>query len=574
VLLPSYTEWVIRPSDLGLRRALTEGLGLYPLTAAVLVARGALSPDHARAILASENCPGSDPFLLADMESAVERLHRAVRSRERILLYGDYDVDGTSATALYLEFLKSLGNEAGFFIPQRLKDGYGLNPDAVRRIADSGVTLLITADCGTTSNEEISLARSLGMDVVVTDHHLPGERLPPALALLNPCRQDSGYPFQGLCSAGVAYKVAIAYAMKYGEGGFDATTSLDLVALATVADLAPLQGENRGMVQQGLVGIEHGGRLGIVELKRVAGIEGPCGVGAIGFKLAPRINAAGRLGDAADAVRLLVTKDGQRARTLAESLDRMNSERQQVEERVMADALEQCEAIRNNGAIVLASRGWHPGVVGIVAGRLVERYHRPVVLIAVNDEGIGRGSARSIPGVNIRDAIAECENQLVGFGGHAAAAGLTIRESAIAAFRERLAAALAAPLSLAGGRRLICDAELEPIGLLPSAIRELDRLGPFGMGNPEPTVVFRRLRITSARVVGNQHLKLQVRGTHGPVLTAFGFGMGAVMSSQVSEHTPVDLACALEINTWNGTEAVQLRVKDLRPSAAPASAIC
>ena len=433
---------------------------------------------------------------------------------------------------------------------------------------------MITVDCGTTAVSELALAQALGLDVIVTDHHLPGWTLPPAVAVLNPCRIDSGYPFTGLCSAGLAYKVTTAYACKYGTPSASLDALLDLVTLATIADMVPLHGENRWMIQQGLVSISAGRRAGVRALKAVAELDGLCGVGTVSFRLAPRINAAGRMGDAADAVRLLLTEDDAEALALAQALDQLNRERQEVEEQVMSEAVAAVEAAGDgsHGPIVLASRAWHAGVVGIVAGRLVERYHRPAVLIAVNEAGKGRGSARTIPGVNIYEGIAQCGDQLESFGGHAAAAGVTIREEAVPRFRERLAEALAAPLERAAGRRLVCDAEVEPVGLLPAAVRELDRLGPFGMGNPEPTLVFRDLRISSVRIVGNNHLKLLVRGSRGPTLTAFGYRMGALPEFSPSE--PVDVACSLEVNTWNGTEGVQLRLKDLRSSASNTVVTC
>jgi len=502
------------------------------------------------------------------MEQAVDRLHRALRSNERVLVYGDYDVDGVSATSLYLGFLKGLGHTAGFCIPHRLKEGYGLNAHAVRRIAASGVSLLITADCGTTSHEEIALARSLGLDCIVTDHHLPGETLPPALAVLNPCRADSSYSFPGLCSGGLAYKVATAYVAKYESWKSDPNAHLDLVALSTIADVAPLQAENRWMVREGLRAITRGDRLGVRALKAVSGINGTCGVGTVGFTLAPRLNAAGRLGDAADAVRLMLTEDDREATELAGALDRLNRARQQIEEAITAEALQFAEE-STQGPIVLASRSWHPGVVGIVAGRLVERYHRTAVLIAMNEHGVGKGSARGIAGVNMVDAFTQCRDHLVGFGGHAVAAGLTIREERVAGFRDRLAEVLEGPLSSPTARpRLICDAEVEPLGFSLDVVHELARLGPFGAGNPEPTLVLRKLRIVSARVVGTNHLKLAVARNGGALLDAIGFRMGPLDSYGLSPSDHVDLACVLEINAWNGTERVQLRLKDLRSSAS------
>ena len=383
---------------------------------------------------------------------------------------------------------------------------------------------------------------------------------------MNPCKPDSGYPFTGLCSGGLAYKVASAYRAKYGSAESDPDRALDLVALATIADVAPLQDENRALVRQGLALLSRGARPGIRALKAAAGIEGECGVGTVGFTLAPRLNAAGRLGEAADAVRLLVTEDDREAAELAGLLNRLNQERQRVEEGIVAEAIRAAEAAPS-GPLVLASRGWHQGVVGIVASRLVERFHRPAILIALNDNGIGKGSARTVAGVNIHEAIAQCRDLLEAFGGHAAAAGLTIREDRVPAFRAQLAEVMKGPLGRPASRpRLLCDAEVEPRGFSPAAVLELGRLGPFGSGNPEPTLVLRNLRVASARIVGVNHLKLAVTDRSGLRLDAIGFKMGTLESRGLSPSEPIDVACALDINAWNGTERVQLRLKDVRAS--------
>ncbi len=565
----AFSEWNVRPTNENARRALTESLRVHPITAAVLVARGALSGNQARALLFEDTSARPDPYLLMGMEAAVDRIHRAVRQRERVLIYADYDVDGTSAAAIYMRFLRALGMTPGLYIPDRINEGFGLHAEALREIAGDGVSLVLTVDCGTTSFSEIAFAHALGLDVIVTDHHLPEATLPPAHVVINPCCSEDVNSFEGLCSAGLAFTVVRAYAMKYGPGVASLEDDLDLVALATIADLAPLHVENRRMVRQGLHVISEGRRLGLRSLKIVAGVGATCGVGTIGFTLAPRINAAGRLGNAAHAVRLMLSENVDEARALAQLLDQLNRERQQIEEKTVAEAIEAlitAEGTTSDATtpIVLASRSWHPGVVGIVASRLVERYHRPTVIIAVNVYGTGRGSARSVAGINICEAIAQCRQGLEGFGGHAAAAGLTIREEAISRFRARLSEVLAEPLRRVAPRQLFCDAEVHASGLTPATVRELDRLGPYGVGNPEPLVMLRRLKVTSVRVMGNKHLKLTLRGSQGPALTALGYGMGTHGEFDGIDH--VDLAGSLEINAWNGTEAVQLRIKDVRPS--------
>ena len=392
-------QWILCHVDPREQVALASLLAISPLTASVLLARGINTKVQADHWLSPHEGATHDPFLIPDIEQAVDRLHRAVQIGERICFYGDYDVDGMSATSLYLVFFSGLGANVCWYIPHRLQEGYGLNESAITRLHDDGVTLLVTSDCGTTAHREVEAACRLGLDVIITDHHQGEDLLPPAFAIMNPYRRDSRYPFPGLCSAGLAYKVVQAYQAKYGSGPVPLESLLDLVALATVADVVPLQDENRYFVRQGLDLISRGVRPGIKALKSAADVERTCTAGTIGFRLAPRINAAGRLAHADLGVRLLTTESEADAHQIAAQLEQLNRERQAVEEQTMVEALAAVNSDAPPAALVVASQNWHLGVVGIVAARLVERYHRPAVVIAINEQGIGKGSARSVPGV-------------------------------------------------------------------------------------------------------------------------------------------------------------------------------
>lgn len=527
--------------------------------------RGIRTPEAARSFLDPSASDLLDPFQLNEMDRAVSRIGEAIRRSERIVIYGDYDVDGVTATTLYLDFFRSQGVEAGFYIPHRLKEGYGINESAIRTIHQQGTALLITADCGTTSVDEIRLARSLGMDVIVTDHHEASAELPPATALLNPKRADAGYPEKGLCTAGLTFKVIQAMT------GSTPTEGLDLVALGTIADVSPLMGENRFLVREGLKQLTEGRRLGIRALKEVAGLKGPVvGTGTVGFALAPRINAAGRLTDAQEAIRLLTTQSWEEARTLARSLDRQNRERQQVEEGILGEACRRVESemdLDQRGGIVLASRHWHLGVVGIVAARLAERYYRPTILLAIDSNGLAKGSARSIPDFHLYDGLQRCGDLLIRFGGHRSAAGLTLREEQIPALRERFSTLVFEMLGDESLRpRRVMDAVVEWEELNLPLVDELSRLAPFGPANPEPTLLLQGVIPVEPRVVGNNHLKFSVRQRgkgHGPSMEVIGFQMGERMAD-LREGTEVDLVFTPERNTWRGLEQIQLRLKDVR----------
>lgn len=558
--------WVFRDIDPTRRSALAQALSISSATASLLLARGVTTPDEAAAWMT----PGTlnDPFLIPDMDAAVDRLHRATVEGESICFYGDYDVDGMSATGIYLSFFQGLGANARIYVPHRMREGYGLNEGAVQKLADEGVRLLVTSDCGTTSHREIALANRLGLDVIVTDHHQTDEEVPHAVAVMNPHRHDARYPFLGLCSGGLAYKVACAYEAKYGGGTVPTETLVDLVALSTVADVAPLQDENRVFVREGLAQISRGARCGIRALKQVAGVTKACTAETIAFKLAPRLNAAGRLDDAAKGVRLLTTDSEAEAKQLAEELEQLNRARQRLEAGIMREAVEAVEGREVPGAVVLASRQWHVGVVGIVAARLVERFHRPAVVIAIDQHGVGKGSARTVPGFDLYEGLASCRDVLMAFGGHPSAAGVTVHEDRVEEFAERFAAVAGLWAQRSSNvPTLHLDSEVRLDEVTHRLIKEIGTLHPFGAGNPEPMFAGRRLEIMNARVVGEKHLKVTLRQGRSLAYDGIGFGMKSLEAQGLSLRMPVDVAFTPELNHWNGYDRIQLRIRDIRPAA-------
>jgi len=557
--------WVFRDIDPSQRATLVSALSIAPATASLLLARGVTTPDQATAWL-SHRLP-HDPFLIPDMEPAVERLHRAVTTNEPVCFYGDYDVDGITATSVYLSFFGGLGANVRAYVPHRLREGYGLNAGAVQRLHDEGISLLVTSDCGATAHREVALAGQLGMDVIVTDHHQTDEVMPPAVAVLNPHRADARYPFRGLCSAALAYKVAQAYQLRYGQAGVPLESLLDLVALATVADVVPLQDENRGFVREGLAQLSRGARGGVRALKQVAGVTRECTAETIAFKLAPRINAAGRLDDAMLGVRLLTTESPSEAQRLADQLERLNRKRQQIETEIMAEALSVLKGQELMPAIVLASRQWHLGVVGIVASRLVERFQRPAIVIAVNEHGIGKGSARTMGQFDLYKGLTACRDVVEAFGGHPSAAGVTVRESRLDEFRARFCDVVAGWTSDATTvPTLDVDAELRLDEVNLRLMQEIGAFHPFGCGNPEPTFAVTRLEVMDARTVAEKHLKMTVRQGGSLPFDSIGFGMKSLVERGIPTRVPVDLAFTPELNRWNGYDRIQLRIRDVRPS--------
>ena len=509
-----------------------------------------------------------DPFLFEDMEKAVERLVEALQQGENILVYGDYDVDGVSSAALvYLVLSRMVGSRVSYYIPDRMTEGYGLSSKSIRDAAENGISLIVTVDCGVTAVEEIRLAKELGMDTIVCDHHQPAEELPPAVAILDPKIPGSKYPFAELAGVGVAFKLLQGLYRKLELPAAELDDYLDLVAIGSCADIVPLVDENRILVRHGLDKINYNARFGVKALLESSGLTNKeVTAGLIVFVMAPRINAVGRLGDARRAVQLFTAPTLQQARMLARELEKENKLRRDIDEITFKEAQEILETHLNpheDKAFVLYKRDWHPGVIGIVASRIVEKYYRPTIMITVVD-GVGKGSARSVSNFNIYQAIKECSHLLSGFGGHKYAAGLTIDEGKIPEFVEAFKQAAAKQLRLEDLTPCIhIDGEIGLNEFTPRFIRLLKLLGPFGPMNLRPIFMSRNLKVVGVpSVVGQNHLKLKVE-QDGSVLDVIGFNM-ATHLGDIEKTGTVDCVYVVEENHWNGKNSIQLRLKDIR----------
>jgi len=563
-------RWQILPNDPA-AEGLVGALGCHPLVAQILWKRGLRDPADAASFLDARLKDLPDPSSLADVDAAVRRIARALAEDEPITVFGDYDVDGVSSTALLVSFLRACGaKRVDFHIPHRLRDGYGLGAGAVEELAARGTRLLVTLDCGVTAVSEIDAAAARGMEVIVVDHHQTPPDLPRAAAILNPWQPGCRYPTKELAAVGVTFLLCAALRRFLRERGWfeqrrepDLREYLDLVALGTIADVVPLLGANRLLVRAGLRRLSSAERPGIRALKRAAGMEAGAEVGAgqVAFRLAPRINAAGRLDDARRAVELLLTEDGGRAESLARQLDAANAERQSIERSLLEEAVAQAEGQRSK-ALVVAGEGWHPGVIGIVASRLVERFRRPAVVIGFDPEtGVGRGSGRSIGGFDLHAALARCADLLEGYGGHKQAAGLTIAREAVPAFVQSFARVAEEDFDEAAAEPVcVVEGVVRPSELDETLCEAIEGLGPFGAGNPEPVLGLLGTAVRGRAVgAGGDHLKLQL--DEAPLVDAIGFGMGEKLA-QLGRH--VDLAFTLAMDEFRGVRRPQLRLRAIR----------
>ena len=552
--------WTISPCPHRQADSLAQALDLSEITSSVLVRRGYGDPEQARSFLAGEQ-PLHDPFLFGDMTVAVERIRAAVAAGKRICVHGDYDADGICATVLAVLVLRELGADVEWHLPSRFDEGYGVSGGTLERLAGEGCGLVLTVDCGITAVDEVRRARELGLEVIVTDHHRPGDELPDCPLVTT---KPSDYPFPELCGTGVAYKLGQAL---LGADSEVLRRHLDLVALATIADVVPLLGENRSLVIAGLRALARTQKPGLQALMKVAHVD-PAAVdtGQVSFRLAPRINAAGRLGHPRAALELLLTEDADEARQLADRLEELNRDRQVVEDKILRAAIAQVEewpeAKQRRKAYVVWGEDWHEGVIGIVASRLVERYHRPVVLLAGGD-GVWKGSGRSIPSFDLHGALRECSQFLERFGGHRAAAGLSILPEWVEPFADAFAVqaeGLLAPDDLVP--TTVIDAVL-PRGakLTLDLCEELRRLAPFGLGNPDVTLLAPGCELGDLTTVGEgKHLRFRVHRDGHDAGGAIAFGQG----TQLDRYRRIgryDVAFRLQENRWNGTVAPQLLVR-------------
>lgn len=577
-------RWVLPPTngspsgntDLqGIVKKLTDELGISPILAEILVRRGITTYDEARLYFRPAPEDLHDPYLMDGMQAAVDRLMTAVHRKEPIMVYGDYDVDGTNGVSLLTTFLRRIGAKVSSYIPDRLKEGYGVSRTGVERARDAGASILLTVDCGITAVDQVTYAKSLGLDVIICDHHEPGDALPDALAILNPLKPGCPYPFKYLCGCGVGFKLIqalsaheIVQSLFAGDAESHLTSYLDFVALATVADIVPLLGENRTMVRLGLELMNARPRPGIRALIESSGLApGRITAGQIVFIIAPRINAVGRLGDANRAVDLLTCESDDEARPRARIFEEENRERRKIDEETFAEARELVEQSfdwQANGPIVLHRDSWHPGVIGIVASRLVERYYRPTIMMTTIN-GVAKGSARSISGFDIFGALKQCEHTLLQFGGHKYAAGLAVSVDRLEEFKQTFSSVTRELLSeelLTPEIRL--DAEIGLAELTPKFLRILNQFAPYGPRNMRPVFAVRNAEVVgSPRIVGTNHLRFRVRQANR-VFDAIGFNLGPLVDRLRNRR--IDIAFSLDEQEFAGETIPQLKIRDVKPS--------
>ncbi len=561
-------KWIVKETqDLDLLQKIMKELNVSRVIASALLNRGICSFEEARYFFRAGWSDLHDPFLMKDMDSAVSRVIKAIENKETIFIYGDYDVDGITSASMLFIFFRKLGLEVHYYIPDRLKEGYGISETGIEQALAKNADLLISVDCGITAVKEAAYAKKMGLDVIISDHHEPAAKLPDAVAILDPKRTDDEYPFKELAGVGVAFKLiqAVCRRMNYSEE--TAQDFLDLVALGSVADIVPLTGENRILVSLGLERISRHERLGLRALAESCGLMGKSiGTGQVVFIMAPRINAAGRMGNAERAVNLLVSEDNDEARKIADVLEKENCIRKNVDEETFHEATQMLPdtLTEEDAAIVLAKEGWHSGVIGIVASRVAEKVNRPTIMIAVED-GIGKGSARSISNFDIYEALKKCEYLLSAFGGHKYAAGLTVETSNIPEFALQFRKIAAESLTAEDFEPILSiDAEIGLPEINAKLIRVLNQFAPFGPLNMRPVFMSRNVQVIgSPRIVGNNHLKFRVR-QKGSVFDAIGFDLGSLAYRLAPGENNLDMVYVIEENIWNGTNRIQLRVKDLR----------
>jgi single-stranded-DNA-specific exonuclease len=577
-----HRRWLVNKTNPEFVRYFSKAASISPVFAQVLINRGIKTLDEIDSFLNPSMSQLSDPFDMQGMQIAVDRILSAAKSGERILVHGDYDTDGLSATAIVLKALKALGIDCCSFIPNRIEHGYGFNPSSLKKAKEIGASLIITVDCGITSFEAAALAKKEGIDVIITDHHEPVTNqtsrvanyesritnrdflLPDALAVINPKVSDQWSQVMNLSGAGIAFKLAQALCM-VSNSRSEVHDFLDLAALGTMADVVPLTGENRVIVKEGLKLIDDGTGLGIQALKQVAGIDGKAAkTGLLLFTLIPRINAAGRISDAGKVLDLLLADSEDKAIEIAQWLDKLNSERQLIEEDVYQEAL---LMLNNKGVrpvIVLSGEGWNRGVIGIVASKITEKFYRPTFILSV-EGSIARGSARSIPSFDVCKALGGCKELLKGFGGHKQAAGLEMESGDIAHFEERMnriADEMLSESDFIPSLEIDANVDLADIGF--DLIREFGTLEPFGFGNPEPFLGSKGLEVLYPKIVKDNHLKMKLRQKNHS-LDAIGFDMAAFFEKLGASST-VDAVYAPLVNEWEGRRCLQLSLKALRPS--------
>ncbi len=580
-------RWRIRPHDADRIASLERAAGVSPVVAQLLLGRGLADPAIVRSFLESKLTGLRDPELLPGLTGAADRVHAAITEKRRIVIYGDYDADGMTATAILFNCLRLLSADVGYHVPNRLEEGYGLSEEALGKLAQRGASMIISVDCGIGSLGPALAARELGLELIITDHHQLSDELPVAAAIVHPGLPDGGYPFDGLCGAGVAFKLAWALCQRASQAKRVSPamrdfllTAVGLAAVGTVADVVPLLDENRILVRHGLVSLRERPVPGIAALMKITGLDQKPKLGGedIGFTLAPRLNAAGRLGQAQLGVELLTTESPERAASLAEYIHQLNGSRDTLERSVYLAARkqvkEQCD-LEADPALVLDGIGWHAGVIGIVAGRLAEKYYRPVIMISWDQLGTkpGVGSARSAAGVNLHQALAACGDHLVSHGGHAQAAGLKIEESKLDVFRAAFYEQVASEMSEEDRiPEIQVDAEMMFSQMTLSTLQQIEQLAPFGQGNPRPVLCSSGVSLVGPPKRmggGDRHLSVRLQ-QHGVTLRAVAFGQGEAADELAKLDGLLDVAFRPVINEYRGRRTVEMHLVDWRVSEIPA----
>ncbi len=570
VSLPT-TQWRLLESDKAIQDMLVRELHIHHIVSRILTSRRILTSDDANRYLSPSLNDLHNPLLMMDMQKGVQRLIKAIYNKEKIVIYGDYDADGVTSVVVLLKFLREIDPTVSYYIPERIKEGYGLSKPAIDRMKAGNVKLIITVDCGISDHEQISYAGSVGIDTIILDHHEVPNTLPDAVAIIDQNRRECVFPFKDLAAVGIVFNFLIALRGKLRNDGFwenkkypNLREYLDLVAIGTIGDICPLIDENRVFTKIGLDLITEGKRVGLRALKEICGIDTQViDSGKASFCLIPRINAAGRVATANEAVQLLLTDDIEEARRIAQNLEIYNRKRQAMEKTILNEILDEIEKTIDPGnvrSLVFASDKWHPGVIGIVASKLVDRYNRPTILISIKD-GIGKGSGRSISDFNIYLGLKECDSLLLSYGGHRYAAGISIKEEDIKEFAIMLENVISKEINISD---FVSQTNIDAICNLNDInhelISQIGRLAPFGSGNPEPILLVKNINVTSQSVVGNNHLWMRLTGD-GISYNSIWFNKGHLIDSL--SGSALDIAFTPHINNWNGAYDIQLKMKDM-----------
>lgn len=562
----SNKKWVVAKQNPKLSKKISEKLGISTITSQVLINRGIKSDIEAESFLNPSLFDLPSPFLMKGMQEAVERLKKSIELGEKIAIYGDYDVDGVTSTSLFYNFLKFLEADVIFYNPDRFEEGYGINKEALDKLNEEGARLIVSVDCGIRASEEIDYAKSLGIDFIITDHHEPPEVLPDAEAVLNPHQKGCKYPGKEIVGVGVIFNLALALRRTLRDEGFfrekepNLGDYLDLVALGTVADCGALVNVNRVVVREGLKRMERPKRIGLKALKEVSGLKSKVNSYDLGFKLGPRVNAMGRMGSAYEAVELFISNKYDYASELAGKLNSENINRQNTEKEILENAIDMVESDKqmlDSNSLVLFSDSWHQGVIGIVASRIAERYEKPTFLIAVDENGVGKGSGRSVNGINIYKALLECQKVFDNFGGHEQAAGITIKEKNIPLFKDMLEKTLDKSNDK-NIKKIKLDCEINFSQINDNFVSELELLSPFGIGNPEPVFFTKSVSVVSTKVYKEKHMGIKFE-SEGVKFDAMWFNLREIPDIP----SRVDIAFTPTFNIWNGSKDIRLTIKDI-----------